>query len=58
MDYNIIFLKNVREYLILNDDEYGEFEIDYNAENLVQRNMSLVDAVKLKKVLDSLLWEF
>lgn len=58
MDYNIIFLKNVREYLILNDDEYEEFEIDYNAENLVQRNMSLVDAVKLKKVLDSLLWEF
>lgn len=58
MDYNIIFLKNVREYLILNDDEYEEFEINYNAENLVQRNMSLVDAVKLKKVLDSLLWEF
>lgn len=58
MDYNIIFLKNAREYLILNDDEYGEFEIDYNVESLVQRRMSLVGAVKLKKVLDSLLWEF
>lgn len=58
MDYNIIFLKNVREYLVLNDDMYEEFEIDYNAEKLVQRNMSLVEAVKLKKVLDSLLWEF
>lgn len=58
MKYNVIFLENIREYLILSDSEYEGLEIDYNNESLVQRNMSLVEALKLKKVLESLLWEF
>lgn len=54
MNYNIIYLENIGEFLILKDKEYEEIEIDYNAESLVQRNLSLLDALKLKAVLRGL----
>ena len=54
MKYNIIYLENLMGYLLLSDKEFDEIVLDYSCESLVQRNMPLVDAVKLKKVLEAL----
>lgn len=53
--WNIIFLRNIKHYLILEDEEFEEFPIDDENEDLVQRNLTADEAVRLSKVLRDLL---
>lgn len=53
--WNIIFLRNIKHYLILEDEEFEEFPIDDENEDLVQRNLTADEAVRLSKILRDLL---
>lgn len=53
--WNIIFLRNIKHYLIIEDEEFEEFPIDDENEDLVQRNLTADEAVRLSKILRDLL---